>query len=375
MEVEVKKIAEHYSERASENKAARRKSKIVALRNLNNWVKSVLISLHTRPGYSVLDLACGKGGDLQKWQSSKIAKYVGSDISRNCLEQVCERYNHLKQPTFVPRLLCGDCFHCRLTDFLETDRYFNLVSCQFSFHYAFNDEKRLRQAFQNISERLLPGGFFIGTIPDANVWSGSYGPQIFKNEIYRIVFDEACASQKVFPVSKPFGIRYMFYLESSVLNIPEYLVPPSIFEKMALEYGLEMQLFMNFHEFIEMYLSPQSPYVDLFYHFFRDRGTKLSPELWDAAYLYAVFAFKKQGAEPSLGVAPETVERISSVTLTDKDIIDMSALKEEENKANGKEWESLDSGVESQDSESDNGAESQYNESKVIERLKRRKMS
>ena len=75
----------------------RQQSPIIGLKNFNNWVKSVIIArfahaaLHgedngrTTRGSDgtlsvtskVLDLGCGKGGDLNKWQKAKIREYVG----------------------------------------------------------------------------------------------------------------------------------------------------------------------------------------------------------------------------------------------------------------------------------------------------------
>lgn len=79
----------------------RQKSPIIGLKNFNNWVKSVLIAQFAHPvlqgdedegkvqrdgktvfsrnrgGGRVLDLGCGKGGDLNKWQKAKVKEYVG----------------------------------------------------------------------------------------------------------------------------------------------------------------------------------------------------------------------------------------------------------------------------------------------------------
>ena len=43
----------------------------------------------------------------------------------------------------------------------------DLVSCQFSFHYCFESLPSAECMLRNAAECLRPGGFFIGTIPDA----------------------------------------------------------------------------------------------------------------------------------------------------------------------------------------------------------------
>jgi len=57
-------------------------SPIIGLKKFNNWIKSVLIGKfafrgQNRPGANVLDLGCGKGGDLNKWKQARIRLYVG----------------------------------------------------------------------------------------------------------------------------------------------------------------------------------------------------------------------------------------------------------------------------------------------------------
>lgn len=45
----------------------------------------------------------------------------------------------------------------------------DLVSCQFAFHYSFESQPQAECMFKNASESLRPGGYFIGTVPNANV--------------------------------------------------------------------------------------------------------------------------------------------------------------------------------------------------------------
>ena len=67
------------------------------MRNFNNWIKSVLITRFAHPALSssaivdggggrngrrgkVLELGCGKGGDLNKWNKARIKEYVAFGI-------------------------------------------------------------------------------------------------------------------------------------------------------------------------------------------------------------------------------------------------------------------------------------------------------
>ena len=51
-------------------------SPIFYMRNFNNWVKSILIRSYLPDGATVLDLCCGKGGDMLKWKEGGIQYLV-----------------------------------------------------------------------------------------------------------------------------------------------------------------------------------------------------------------------------------------------------------------------------------------------------------
>lgn len=63
-------------------------SPIIGLKNFNNWVKSVLITRFAHPALvkslsasgrakgKVLDMGCGKGGDMTKWAKARIKELI-----------------------------------------------------------------------------------------------------------------------------------------------------------------------------------------------------------------------------------------------------------------------------------------------------------
>ncbi|XP_021716491.1 mRNA cap guanine-N7 methyltransferase 1-like [Chenopodium quinoa] len=304
--ISARNVADHYSSRTNQTLEEREASPIIHLKKLNNWIKSVLIQLYARPGNAVLDLACGKGGDLIKWDKAKIGYYVGIDIAEGSIEDCRTRYNgdadknsRRKKFKFPARLLCGDCFEVRLDRVLAEDGPFDLCSCQFALHYSWSTEARARRALANISALLRPGGILIGTMPDANVivkkFREAEGLQ-FGNSVYWIRFDEDYADKK-FKATSPFGIRYKFHLEDAV-DCPEWVVPFPVFKSLAEEYDFELVFAKNNHQFVEEYLK-KPEFVELMRRLgalgdSHDNST-LSPDEWEVAYLYLAFVLKKRG--------------------------------------------------------------------------------
>ncbi|KAH1247706.1 mRNA cap guanine-N7 methyltransferase 1 [Glycine max] len=340
-----RKVADHYSARSNQTLEEREASPIIHLKKLNNWIKSVLIQLYARRGDAVLDLACGKGGDLIKWDKAKIGYYVGIDIAEGSIKDCRTRYNgdadhhqRRKKFTFPARLICGDCYEVRLDKVLADDAPFDICSCQFALHYSWSTEARARQALANVSALLRPGGIFIGTMPDANVIikklregfslmfnSDYYSFKLnlvvddiffvildwrcyflcefvaegltFGNRVYWVRFDEEFSDKK-FKSSSPFGIKYTFHLEDAV-DCPEWIVPFHVFKSLAEENDFELVFAKNSHEFVHEYMK-KPEFVELMRRLGalgdgnQDQST-LSADEWEAAYLYMSFVLRKRG--------------------------------------------------------------------------------
>ncbi|KAG8684060.1 mRNA cap guanine-N7 methyltransferase, partial [Ceratobasidium sp. 395] len=169
---------------------ARRESAIIGLRNFNNWIKSVLIAkfgrrpLHdsgtrTTGGRGrtmcgkVLDLGCGKGGDLRKWAKANIKEYVGLDIADVSISQARDRYMELPpSQRFDAEFHAFDCFSSSISTVISPQRLktpFDVVSMQFCMHYAFESLPKVRMMLQNVSDYLRSGGIFLGTIPNSDL--------------------------------------------------------------------------------------------------------------------------------------------------------------------------------------------------------------
>ncbi|KAI7864251.1 guanine-N(7)-methyltransferase domain-containing protein [Spinellus fusiger] len=292
------RVAQHYNERPDVGIEKRKESKIIRLRSFNNWVKSVLITSYVLPKANAFDMGCGKGGDLIKWSKARIGHLVAADVASVSLEQMKSRYQALQRRTFSAEFYTMDCYQESIATHLKPDFMFDVVSMQFCLHYAFESEQKARKMLENVSSRLRSGGWFFGTMPDAN-WivkrlrhepEGSVG---FGNSIYRIEFDHLQGKHEKKAGFTRYGCKYMFHLVDAV-DCPEYLVHWTTFERLAKEYGLVLRRKDNFHNF---YTSASKK--DEFDSLLRVIGViggarpEMSAEEWEAAGIYMAFVFQK----------------------------------------------------------------------------------
>lgn len=321
------KVAQHYNSRPNLTKGARTESPIFGLRKLNNWIKSVIIgkfasvesntigpllrsqtnnSIYGKMiGTKILELGCGKGGDLAKWQNAGVRELYGFDIARVSVEQAQSRYMQGCQKKFYAKFVALDCFALPIASVLSPEELrepFHAVSLQFCMHYAFESEAKVRTMMENVSNFLIQGGVMIGTIPDPDLllqnWErcsndSNQDEPTFGNSVYQITFPYRLTPDK--QIDQVYSNRYSFYLQDAVENVPEYLVLWEPFVEMAREYGLRLIYKQGFHEIVENekfepnfnYLLSKMNLIN------QDRNLLISNDHWEACGIYLAFAFIK----------------------------------------------------------------------------------
>ncbi|XP_060713190.1 mRNA cap guanine-N7 methyltransferase [Tachysurus vachellii] len=253
------KVATHYNSLQECGLVERSKSRIVHMRNFNNWLKSVLIGeildtvRRNRREVCVLDLGCGKGGDLLKWRKGRISRLVCADIAGVSVDQCQQRYTDMKKRShpneriFTAEFITADCSRELLSEKLsDPEMQFDVCSCQFVYHYSFESQQQADTMLRNACERLRPGGIFMGTTPDAYelVKRLEQSPtNSFGNEVYRVTFQK----KGDYPL---FGCQYDFNLEG-VVDVPEFLVYFPLFVEMAKKYNMRLVYKKTFHQFFE----------------------------------------------------------------------------------------------------------------------------
>lgn len=261
-------VAKHYNQIPAGSKEGRKQSRIFYLRNFNNWVKSVIINeflekvkrrKRTSDEINILDLCCGKGGDLLKWDKGRVDHVIMADIAATSIDQCKERYSklerdrrrsHSRERVFATEFFAADCTKEILSQkYKKSDIKLDLTSCQFAFHYSFESYEQADTMLRNACENLRVGGYFIGTTADSNKLVKRIKECKEADSFGNSVFNIKSSSRDHFPL---FGAKYMFYLEG-VVDCPEFLVHLPTMEALAAKYNMKLVWKKNFHEIFKEY--------------------------------------------------------------------------------------------------------------------------
>lgn len=208
----------------------RQSSSIIALRDLHNWVKRTLITncvglLKQKP-ISLLDIAVGRGGDIDKWNKAGIKNVFGFDVSPESISSndpfnpgaIQRLQNYAKGSTNI-HLEVGDAIHPtgQLLDsiekFIKVNGIpgFGITSCQFALHYFFGSELDLDTSIKIASKYLQPGGYLIFTSMDSKKIRSFFTSRKFK------VYDRPLFNIQIDKYFKkdPYGNKYTFTIKDT----------------------------------------------------------------------------------------------------------------------------------------------------------------
>ena len=172
----------------------------------------------------------------------------------------------------------------------------DIISCQFSFHYAFSDEETAKRALGNVSQLLRPGGVFIGTFINSEEIlkrRREHGKQ-FGNSVYNVEFENKDSNGKVF------GDFFTFSIEHCVNNATEPVVAWSKFVAMADSVNLSLHSTFGFEDFYKQFYKEFTPEWDILVN--KNVATETPTTMTDvlsfdeieATTLYRTFTFIKK---------------------------------------------------------------------------------
>ena len=330
------------------NVNARKNMASKSLADYHSFLKKNLIKSVSREGGTLLDLSCGKLGDLNHWLDANLNMCVGMDLNRDNLENVDngaanrvlnrmleyqsgesgeipvllenimliwadtslnvndstagrDILNKYYLDILKARVPVEDVSNSKLRKFYgiadsSSGSGFDVVSCQFSIHYFFENEKTLSTFLMNVSENLREGGKFIGTCLNGNrVFEALRGGQTVErfseDKLLWKITKKYDSGVEVFPnTPEGLGMKVDVYFESIGSTTAEYLVNMSFLESMAARYGLKLITLNSFGNKYPELLELKTKYGD---------AGNMTPELKEYSFLNDYFIFEKDLKEPA----------------------------------------------------------------------------
>lgn len=260
-----------------------------------------------------------------KFEREGVTHYTGVDLAQAQLDEAAKRLasSHRRSMKMEVRFVKGDLTLPLGPDVRNVIRphQFDLVSCQFAFHYACSSETRARQWLKTVASSLRPGGIFVAIWPSeervrtAMQNGGTEG-------VARL---EASGPDDIDWTSAPadFGIEYVFNLPEAIDSCPEFLVPRNKIEMLARSEGLHLEKEMSLGDLFHTAVcdsKSESGRALLLRMGVLSRFEPLptmpdmSANEWQTAHFYSAFQFRK-GMESESGsryLTPTTVRSSSS---------------------------------------------------------------
>jgi len=315
-------------------------------REFHNWVKSIIIysycsqSKENKDGKSrrksVLDIGCGRGGDIMKMYHSRVGEYIGMDPDYEglfgAIDSATVRYqgNVNKFPDFtrmtfiqadmrVPLLsemqektltnMTND--NKKMIDRVFTkNKKFDIMISQFALHYLFDNKKSVTNLSESINTYLKNDGYFICTMCDPKqVMTLLNGKDTFTS----YYTDEDGQRRVFFELIKKFegplqdepGLAmdvHMGWMSQEGKYLTEYLVTPKLLIKTMEKAGcvlVDTDLFANTYNinkewFTDVIEHEENPKNKKFYQsvakFYGElKGVDKESRIWNDLFRFYVF--------------------------------------------------------------------------------------
>lgn len=272
---------------------ARAQGPSAPLKRLHNSIKRALINRFAYGAEKLLDLACGRGGDLWKWIDANITYVKGIDLSPGEIEEARGRYSTAVEQKGSIGTFCEfmDSPLLGIEEYRDGKLY-DAVTCMFALHYFFVSEKALKQFLHNVAINLKPGGYFFGTVPDGK----SINQCVMKTRKFTSPMLMIEARWKGMPST--FGSPYICAIGDTVTGGEqgtegslEYLVYQNVLVAVAKEFGLEPVVEYN-DPTLEACLRPED--AGRVMKHFAPSFPGSDPSLERASSLFTTFAFRKR---------------------------------------------------------------------------------
>lgn len=223
--------AAHYDAKAQASSSEPHAEERTDLQRFHNEAKRVMLKHFAFKAARLLDLACGRGGDIHKWRAMSVGYVKGVDVSASSIDEARDR---AAKSRAVARTEL-DFAHVDVGEAWTDGTQYDVVTCFFALHYFFGSESAAHAFMANVSGALRKGGTFMGiTASGRHIVDCLKHGDVFDNGVVRLEAQWRGSPQC-------FGSGYTFAARDTVTHastVPEYLVFANVLTKVARMHGL-----------------------------------------------------------------------------------------------------------------------------------------
>lgn len=233
-------VRRHYDSLSVPTRRERSSGPAAELKRVHNAFKSRLIQRFARNANFLVDIGCGRGGDIGKWRASGVANVLGFDNSESQVAEATRRAQEAGVPGYVFETTYADVAEA-LSDI--PDGCADAVTSMFSLNYFFGSRAEAEALLVEVRRVLRPNGTFFGVFASGAEVRRLYAePELRETSAY--VVRAVDGHLGPFPC---FGEEYSLLLRDTVLDLDgsgaptEFAVDRGILESSAAAAGLRVE--------------------------------------------------------------------------------------------------------------------------------------
>lgn len=159
-------VSTHYDSVHNHTQQERREGMAFPLKKYHNQIKRTLLEKYARDADSLLDIGCGRGGDIQKWLGCNIKTVVGVDVSPREIEEAFRRWESIRGSRLDAKDKTYNFHVGNFNTFKVSGGPYQVITAMFCLNYFFSTEQQVLDLAAKVAQNLKPGGVFLGTIVD-----------------------------------------------------------------------------------------------------------------------------------------------------------------------------------------------------------------
>ena len=207
------------------------------MRAFHNAIKRYMIEYTHLTTPRVLDLSCGRGGDMTKF-CYNVSDYVGVDIDEAALQEAESRLPYLPVPMTSVRFYQHD-----LTEPLDLGETFDIINCQFAIHYMLRDQESWDTFLSTVRRHSHSGTYLL-----VSCMNGDY----IERRLPIVITNNRGIEKFVITRSSGGAVEvYNSLIQTAGNSQPEWLVRHGALVEDMNSIGFEVQRWSRFEDMLE----------------------------------------------------------------------------------------------------------------------------